>query len=108
VTCMLWWCLSACRCRVQRSYACGSGVCVGYMLPSACIRFNAAVSTGLNPGGCWLVGQRATVGDANCTKMDPMYSYEGYLREVSLWTVVLPHSRVGKVFLCTFALVSAV
>jgi hypothetical protein len=58
-------------------------------------RFNAEVSSGLKPGGCWLVGQRATVGDANCAKTDPFYSYEGYLREVSVWTVVLSHARVG-------------
>jgi hypothetical protein len=58
-------------------------------------RFNAGVTTGLSGGGCVLVGQRATLGDSNCTRLDPAFSFEGYLRDLSLWSTRLTSGKVG-------------
>ncbi len=40
-------------------------------------------------GGCWTIGQLPDANDTSCSQLHPLYSYEGYLREVTLWSTLL-------------------
>ena len=48
------------------------------------------MNSSVAPGGCWMIGQLPSVNDSSCTLLDPLYSYEGYLREITLWNRLLP------------------
>jgi hypothetical protein len=60
-------------------------------------RFPASLNSPVAPGGCWVLGQLPSITDRNCTLLNPLYSYEGYLREVTLWAMLLPASAVCTV-----------
>ena len=46
--------------------------------------------------GCWMFGQRASPTDVSCSKLDPAFSYEGYIKEVSLWSKLLTTRDVRR------------
>ena len=55
---------------------------------------NGATGMPLARGGCLSIGQLTRPDDVGCVQFDATYSYEGYLNELTLWSTLLPSSKV--------------
>jgi hypothetical protein len=66
-----------------------------WLVTTSLVRYPTTVATPIARGGCWLIGQRPATGDVSCSRLNPAYSYEGYMREVTMWTTLLSVAKVG-------------
>ncbi len=59
-------------------------------------------------GGCFLVGQLAYRDDTSCTELNPLFTYEGYLNELTVWSALLSATQVVALGASLFSLTFSV